>query len=114
VHKDFDLACFGSTISDAAPFFAINRDFNSANLAAGGGDYSGYKNPAVDAAIASGRAAASDGDVKAAITTIARAYSNDVPFLALSAQAEVVLISKSLKGVTLNANTVIDLAKAHT
>jgi peptide/nickel transport system substrate-binding protein len=113
VHKDFDLACFGSTISDAAPFFAINRDFNSANLAAGGGDYSGYKNPEVDAAIAKGRAASSDSEVKAAITTVAQAYSRDVPFLALSAQAEVVLVSKSVKGVTLNANTVVDLAKAH-
>lgn len=113
VHKDFDLACFGSTISDAAPFFAINRDFNSANLTTGGGDYSGYKNPQVDAAIAKGRATSSDSEEKAAITTVAKAYTKDVPFLALTAQAETVLVSKSVKGATMNANTVLDLAKAH-
>lgn len=113
VQKDFDLACFGSTISDAAPFFAINRDMNSANLATGGGDYSGYKNAEVDAAIIKGRAAKSDDEVKAAITTVVRAYAKDVPFLALTSTPEVVLVSKSVKGVTMNANTVVDLAKAH-
>ena len=112
VKKDFDLACFGSSISDAEPFFAINRDFNSVFAGQGGGNYSGYKNPDVDKAIAAGRAAKNEGDVKAAISTIAKAYTRDVPFLALTAQPEEVLIAKNVKGVVLNASSVVSFAKA--
>lgn len=112
VKKDFDLACFGSSISDAEPFFALNRDFNSQFAGQAGGNYSGYKNPDVDKAIAAGRSAASEADVKAAITTIAKAYSRDVPFLSLTSQPEEVLIAKNVKGVVLNASSVVSFAKA--
>lgn len=112
VRKDFDLACFGSSISDAEPFFALNRDFNSTFVSKGGGDYSGYVNPDVDQAIAAGRAAKDEAGVKAAITTIAQAYSRDVPFLALTAQPERVLVADSVTGLQLNASTVVMFGKA--
>ncbi|MFC0527713.1 ABC transporter substrate-binding protein [Phytohabitans kaempferiae] len=107
VRKDFDIACFGSSISDAEPFFAINRDFNSAFVKSGGGNYSGYVNPAVDQAIAAGRAAGDEAAMKAAISTVARAYTEDVPFLVLTSQPEQVLVSEKLTGLVLNASTVV-------
>ena len=112
VRKDFDLACFGSSISDAEPFFALNRDFNSTYVTTGGGNFSGYVNPSVDEAIAAGRAAGSEAEVKAAISTIARAYAEDVPFLALTAQPEVVLISDEVGDVLQSVNTVVLLGRA--
>ncbi|MFY1638042.1 ABC transporter substrate-binding protein [Solwaraspora sp. WMMB335] len=112
VRKDFDLACFGASISDAEPFFALNRDFNSTYVTTGGGNFSGYVNPAVDEAIAAGRAAANESEIKAAISTIARAYAEDVPFLALTAQPEVVLVSDDVDDVLQSVNTVMLLGKA--
>lgn len=112
VRRDYDLACFGSSISDAEPFFALNRDFNSAYVSKGGGDYSGYVNPDVDKAIAAGRSARDDAGIKAAITTIAKAYTRDVPFLALTAQPERVLVADSVTGLQLNASTVVMFGKA--
>jgi peptide/nickel transport system substrate-binding protein len=112
VKKDFDIACFGSSISDAEPFFALNRDFNSVFAGKGGGNYAGYKNPDVDNAIAAGRAAKSEADVKAAITIIAQAYTQDVPFLALTSQPEQVLVAKNVSGLILNASTVVSFSKA--
>ncbi|MFV2107122.1 ABC transporter substrate-binding protein [Micromonospora sp. LOL_015] len=112
VRKDFDLACFGSSISDAEPFFALNRDFNSTYVTTGGGNFSGYVNPTVDEAIAAGRGAGSEAEVKAAISTIARAYAEDVPFLALTAQPEVVLISDEVGDVLQSVNTVVLLGRA--
>ncbi len=112
VRKDYDIACFGSTIGDAEPFFALNRDFNSTFVSAGGGNYSGYINPAVDKAIADGRAAKDEAGVKAAITTIAKAYSEDVPFLALTSQPENIVVAEKVKGLKLNASTVLMFDKA--
>lgn len=112
VQKDFDLACFGSSISDAEPFFALNRDFNSTFAGSNAGNFSGYINPAVDRAIVAGRAARSEADVKAAIRDIAEAYATDVPWLALSSQPEVILLSSDVKGVEANANTVLMFGSA--
>lgn len=112
VRKDYDIACFGSSISDAEPFFALNRDFNSSYVETGGGDFSGYVNPEVDEAIARGRAAASEDEVRAAISAIARAYSEDVPFLALTSQPEVVLVSDSVSGLLTSVNTVVLFSQA--
>lgn len=112
VRKDFDLACFGSSINDVEPFFAINRDFNSTYVTSGGGNFSGYVNPDVDAAIAAGRAASTEAEIRAAISTIARAHAEDVPFLTLTAQPEVVLVSDRLDDVVMNVNTVVLLGGA--
>jgi peptide/nickel transport system substrate-binding protein len=113
VRKDFDIACFGSTIGDAEPFFALNRDFNSIYVTSGGGNYSGYINPAVDKAIADGRAAKDDAGVKAAITTIAKAYSADVPWLALTSQPENIVVAENVKDLKLNASSVLMFDKAY-
>jgi peptide/nickel transport system substrate-binding protein len=113
VRRDFDLACFGSSISDAEPFFALNRDFNSQFAAGQGGNYAGYVNPDVDEAIADGRAASSEDDIRAAISRIAEAYASDVPFLALAAQPETVLLADGLEDVRPTANTVMMFDRAY-
>lgn len=69
-------------------------------------------NPEVDEAIARGRAAASEDEVRAAISAIARAYSEDVPFLALTSQPEVVLVSDSVSGLLTSVNTVVLFSQA--
>lgn len=112
VRKDFDLACFGSSINDAEPFFALNRDFNSQFAGGLGGNYSGYVNPDVDEAIAAGRAASSEDEIRDAITRIAEAYAEDVPFLALASQPEIVLLADELEGVRPTANTVLMFDRA--
>lgn len=112
IQKDYDIACFGSSISDAEPFFALNRDFNSALITAGGGNFAGYDNPEVDALIAAGRSAADDAGMQTAITGIAEAYARDVPWLALAAEDEVVLFADDLAGVLPGANTVMSFAQA--
>lgn len=111
VRKDYDLACFGTTISDEEPFFAINRDFNS-ELGGNAGNYAGYENPEVDKAIADGRSAATTEDKQAAIDTIAKAFTADVPFLTLGASTEFVAFSDALHGVEPSVSTLVMFDKA--
>jgi peptide/nickel transport system substrate-binding protein len=111
VRKDYDLACFGSTISDEEPFFAINRDFNSA-LSGNAGNYEGYSNPEVDKAIAAGRAASTTEGKQEAIDTIATAFAEDVPFLTLGASTEFVAYDSTLHGVEPTVSTLVMFDKA--
>lgn len=111
VRKDFDLACFGTTISDEEPFFALNRDFNSA-LSGNAGNYGGYENAEVDRALAEGRAAADSEGKQRAIDTIARAYVEDVPLLVMGASTEFVAFSDDLRGVEPTVGTLVLFDKA--
>ncbi|HEX7096036.1 MAG TPA: ABC transporter substrate-binding protein, partial [Acidimicrobiales bacterium] len=111
VRKDYDLACFGTTISDEEPFFALNRDLNSA-LGGGAGNWVGYANPDVDRALAEGRAAGDDAGKQAAIDTIARAYNEDIPFLVLGASTEFVAYADNLHGVQPSVSTLVMFDKA--
>lgn len=112
VRKDFDLACFGSSISDPEPFFALNRDFNSAFVETGGGNFHGYVNPAADEAIAKGRAAATDEEMQEQITALAELHAEDVPFLSLSADPEFLVMADNLTGVDVSVNSVMYFGKA--
>jgi peptide/nickel transport system substrate-binding protein len=111
IKKDFDLACFGTGIADEEPLFALNRDLNSA-FTGNAGNWVGYSNPAVDAALAQGRAAKTDAEKKAAIETIAKAYAADIPFLTIGGVAEYVAWTKQVNGVvpTLGTNVYFDKA----
>jgi peptide/nickel transport system substrate-binding protein len=111
VRKDYDLACFGTTISDEEPFFAINRDLNSA-LGGNAGNFAGYANPDVDQAIADGRAASTTEGKQEAIDTIATAFAEDVPFLTLGASTEFVAYGDGLRGVEPTVSTLVLFDKA--
>jgi peptide/nickel transport system substrate-binding protein len=112
VKRDYDLACFGTTISDEEPFFALNRDLNSQFNGTGAGNFVGYVNPTVDQALAQGRAAKSDAEAKAAIDTIAKAYTADIPFLTMGASTEYVATQKNLQGITPSVSTLVFFDKA--
>ena len=111
VKKDYDLACFGTGIADEEPLFALNRDLNS-SFTGNAGNWVGYSNPAVDAALAQGKTAKTDAEKKAAIDTIVKAYSADVPFLTLGGVSEYVAWAKQVHGVvpTLGTNVYFDKA----
>lgn len=100
--KDFDLACFGTSILDEEPFSAITREFS----------FSGYTNPEVDAALKAGVTAATDADKKRALDTIARAYAADVPFLSLSPAVQLVTMAKNVRGATQSVNSIAMFDKA--
>jgi peptide/nickel transport system substrate-binding protein len=111
VQKDYDLACFGTGIADEEPLFALNRDLNSA-FTGNAGNWVGYSNPAVDAALAAGRSAKTEADKKAAIDTIAKAYTADVPFLVLGGVSETIATAKNVKGPVMTSGTNVYFDKA--
>jgi len=100
--KDFDLACFGTSILDEEPFSAIAREFT----------FSGYSNPAVDAAVKAGPVATSDADKKKALDTIATAYTADVPFLSIAPAIQVIALAKNVRGATQSVNSIVFFDKA--
>jgi peptide/nickel transport system substrate-binding protein len=100
--KDFDLACFGTSILDEEPFSAIAREFT----------FSGYTNPAVDAAVKAGPVATSDADKKKALDTIATAYTADVPFLSIAPAVQVIALAKNVRGATQSVNSIVFFDKA--
>jgi peptide/nickel transport system substrate-binding protein len=100
--KDFDLACFGTSILDEEPFSAIAREFT----------FSGYSNAAVDAAVKAGPVATSDADKKKALDTIATAYTADVPFLSLSPAVQLIALAKNVRGATQSVNSIVFFDKA--
>jgi peptide/nickel transport system substrate-binding protein len=111
VKKDYDLACFGTGIADEEPLFALNRDLNS-TFTGNAGNWVGYVNPAVDAALAQGRTAKTEAEKKAALDIIVKAYTADVPFLTLGGVSEYVAWAKQVHGVvpTLGTNVYFDKA----
>jgi peptide/nickel transport system substrate-binding protein len=110
VNKDFDAACWGTSISDAEPWFAVNRDFNS-KLTGFAGNWVGYSNPQVDAALANAQSAKSDADKKAALDVVSKAYAVDVPFLVIGATNDIIAARQTVHGVTGTAGTDIYLDK---
>ena len=100
--KDFDLACFGTSILDEEPFSAIAREFT----------FSGYSNPTVDAAVKAGPVATTDADKKKALDTIATAYTADVPFLSIAPAIQLIAVAKNVRGATQPVNSIVFFDKA--
>jgi peptide/nickel transport system substrate-binding protein len=111
VKKDYDLSCFGTTIQDEYPYSAINRDFNS-GLGGSAGNWVGYANPTVDAALKSLASARDDAVAKAAITTVAKAYTADIPFLSIGPSVEEVALGKNVQGIVPTMSTMVYFDKA--
>ena len=106
VNKDFDLACFGTTIEEQNPYSALNRDLNSA-LSGFAGNWVGYSNPTVDAALADLAAASSDEEARAAITTIATAFTADVPWLTVGPSTEIDAWADDVHGVETTRSSMV-------
>ena len=105
VQKDFDLACWGSTIADEAPLFAINRDFNPA-LNGLGGNFSGYESDTV-ADLLAGASSAGPDEIQEIVDGIATAYTEDVPMLSLQATSDFILLNPDLDGAKLTVGSVV-------
>ncbi|MEQ8840314.1 MAG: ABC transporter substrate-binding protein [Acidimicrobiales bacterium] len=105
VQKDFDLACWGLTIADEAPLFAMNRDFNPA-LNGLGGNFGGYENDEVGALLA-GASSAGPDEIQAIVDGIATAYTEDVPLLSLQATSDFILMNPDLDGAELTVGSVV-------
>ena len=100
--KDFDLACFGVSILDEEPFSALAREFT----------FTGYANPAVLDAVKSGPLATTDDAKKKALDIVAKAYTEDVPFLSIAPAVQRVTFSKSVRGATQSVNSIVLFDKA--
>ena len=102
VQKDFDLACFGTSILEEEPFSALIRDAT----------YTGWSNPAVTAALSAGLAASTVAEKKADLDVVAKAYTADVPMLSLAPVVQEVVLAKNIKGVTQTVSSIALFDKA--
>lgn len=93
---DFDLACFGVSILDEEPFSALAREFS----------FTGYANPAVADALKQGPVATTDDAKKKALETVAKAYTEDVPFLSIAPAVQRIAVAKNVRGVTQSVNSI--------
>ncbi len=100
--KDFDLACFGTSILEEEPFSALIRDTG----------YTGWSNPTALAALNSGLAASTDAQKKSDLDTVAKAYTADVPMLSLGPVVQEVVLAKNLKGATQTVSSIALFDKA--
>lgn len=105
VQKDFDLACWGLTIADEAPLFALNRDFNPA-LNGLGGNFGGYESEAVAELLARAPSAGPE-ETQEIVDGIAAAYTEDVPHLSLQATSDFILLHPDLEGAKLTVGSVV-------
>jgi peptide/nickel transport system substrate-binding protein len=100
--KDFDLACFGTSILEEEPFSALIRDTS----------YTGWSNPTAISALKSGLAASSDAQKKAELDVVAKAYTADVPMLSLGGVVQEVVVAKNLVGATQTVSSIALFDKA--
>jgi peptide/nickel transport system substrate-binding protein len=100
--KEFDLACWGVSIYDEEPFAAVSREMGS----------TGWTNATVTTAIASGQKAKDDAGKKAALETIAKAYTDEVPFLGVTHVIQSNSFVNSVHGVsqTVGSSALFDKA----
>lgn len=107
--KDFDIACWGLSVpGDDGGIFQLDYFFSSTSAS----NRTGYKNPAMDAALKELKAAANDDARRAAMEKIAELYAEDVPVLSLQAVREYIAWDDSVHGIVPNQGTQVFLDKA--
>jgi peptide/nickel transport system substrate-binding protein len=100
--KDFELACWGISIpGDDGAVFQVSYAFLGTSAA----NRTGYKNPAMDAALTELMGASGDDARKAAYGKVATLYAEDVPFLSLQAVPEYIAWRPAVHGVVPNQAT---------
>lgn len=107
--KDFDMACWGLSVpGDDGAVFQLSYFFDSQSAS----NRTGYKNPAMDAALADLKAAATDDARRDGLERIAQLYTDDVPMLSLQAIREYIAWDDSVHGIVPNQGTQVFLDKA--
>jgi peptide/nickel transport system substrate-binding protein len=108
-NRNYDLACWGLSIpADDWAFTQLESFLRSTS----GSNRTGYKSPAMDAALAELKKAATTETKTAAYKKIADLFVADVPSVIIGAVEERLVYRKDLKGVAPASFTTIELSKA--
>ncbi len=94
VDGDYDMACWGVGAQKASPYLGFSG-FHSESAS----NYSGFDNPAMDAAIDDLRRAATDTELGAAVESVQKVWNEFFPGVAYGASGTFVAIAPELKGV---------------
>jgi peptide/nickel transport system substrate-binding protein len=93
VAGDYDMGILGYFFADPEP--VLYDGFNTKSPR----NVMGYSNPAVDAALVTGRSSGDEGERKTAYSTVQRGLVNDVPFLALWRIPSASMYTSKVQGV---------------
>ena len=109
VTQDYDIACWGWTISDSAVYRQLDFNFRSDSTS----NRMGYANPAMDDAI-DALFAGEDLDARrAAIATMSEIFNDDIPSVVYAAVEEGYMISDRVAGIVPTQQTVLLLGGAY-
>lgn len=95
VNKDFDLACWGLSISDSAIWRQLGFNFLSTSTS----NRIGYKNPEFDAALDELFAAPDDDARRAAVVKMSELFAQDVPVGMVGAAEETIFFGDNVSGI---------------
>jgi peptide/nickel transport system substrate-binding protein len=99
--KDFEIACWGFSIYEDEPFINLESNLSSASS----GNWIGYSNPDLDAALKRSLAAKTTDEKKKAFDDIAKLWTEDVPSVGLAATAEYIAWRSEVKGIRMTSTT---------
>ncbi|HWJ62726.1 MAG TPA: ABC transporter substrate-binding protein [Acidimicrobiales bacterium] len=95
VDRDFELACWGLSATEALPWVKLDELYSSTNKS----NHTGYADPDYDAALAELKAATDLDGQKAALAKIQDIWNDTVPAEVLTTSEEVIFVNDELKGV---------------
>jgi peptide/nickel transport system substrate-binding protein len=103
---NYQLACNGAAISDAAPYVQLQQQFTSA------GPRIAFKNPQFEAAVNQLKAATTDDAVKADLKTIQDLWNQLIPSIVTNVIDEAIVSAPKVKGLqfTQDTTTIFDEA----
>lgn len=101
IDRDFELACWGLSSTEALPWVKLDELYSSTNKS----NHTGYANPDFDAALQELKAASDVDAQKVALKKIQGIWNETVPAAVLTTSEEVVFVSDALTGVVAGHNT---------
>jgi peptide/nickel transport system substrate-binding protein len=106
VNGDYDLACNGVNVSDAAPYVGLTQFHSKGN------NRTAFSNPDFDAAVDALKAARSDDEARKALATIQSLWNKLVPSAAFEVTQEAIVWTPKVKGLefTQDTNTIFSHA----
>jgi peptide/nickel transport system substrate-binding protein len=107
LNGDFDLACNGVNVYDAAPYVGLSQFHTN------GVNRVGFSNPEFDAAVVQLKEASTEADVQAALEELQDLWNELVPSVGFAAMEEVVVISPDLAGVRLTQDANVSFSTAY-
>ena len=93
VNQNYQLGLGGSSMHDASPIVSLDRFWGASNR------YTGFRDPAWAAALEKVRAASTDAEMKAALTTAQTIWNEQVPSVLLSTAEQGMAWNDNLHGM---------------